>query len=167
MAKKTAGGRGKLFGLLNILDLVILVFLISLGFALVLRGGLKDDLGTSADDVKVAFTLRIEPVRVMTYMAIAEGDPVFDEETGSRIGTVTKVTASPYQREVTMEDGTLMLSPDPEYLCLIVSAEGVGKESENGILLNGTRFCSPGANIKLGFPNVTTTGRFNTVKLLP
>ena len=96
MGKKTSEKRGKLFGVLNILDLIILLFLLSLGAALAFRGNVKDQLGSTADDVTVEFSVRIEPVRVMTYMAVEEGDPLFDNETGTRIGTVTRVSATPY-----------------------------------------------------------------------
>ena len=82
MGKKTSEKRGKLFGVLNILDLIILLFLLSLGAALAFRGNVKDQLGSTADDVTVEFSVRIEPVRVMTYMAVEEGDPLFDNETG-------------------------------------------------------------------------------------
>lgn len=84
MGKKTSEKRGKLFGVLNILDLIILLFLLSLGAALAFRGNVKDQLGSTADDVTVEFSVRIEPVRVMTYMAVEEGDPLFDNETGTR-----------------------------------------------------------------------------------
>ena len=127
MGKKTSEKRGKLFGVLNILDLIILLFLLSLGAALAFRGNVKDQLGSTADDVTVEFSVRIEPVRVMTYMAVEEGDPLFDNETGTRIGTVTRVSATPYMREVTLADGSIVTSPDPEYLTLLIFAQGTGK----------------------------------------
>ena len=66
MGKRNQEKRGKLFGVLNILDLIILVFLLSLAAALALRGDVKDALGNTADDVTVDYSIRIEPVRVMT-----------------------------------------------------------------------------------------------------
>lgn len=166
MGKKTSEKRGKLFGVLNILDLIILLFLLSLGAALAFRGNVKDQLGSTADDVTVEFSVRIEPVRVMTYMAVEEGDPLFDNETGTRIGTVTRVSATPYMREVTLADGSIVTSPDPEYFTLIVVAQGPGKTSEIGVLLDGSRLCSPGGTIKLASTRLDTTGTFNTVEVV-
>ncbi len=166
MGKRNQEKRGKLFGVLNILDLIILVFLLSLAAALALRGDVKDALGNTADDVTVDYSIRIEPVRVMTYMAVEEGDPLFDNETGNRIGTVTKVTASPYMREVTLLDGSVVTSPDPEYLTVIVFAQGTGKNSDLGVMLGGSRLCSPGGTIKLASTRLDTNGKFDTVEVV-
>ena len=60
MGKRNQEKRGKLFGVLNILDLIILVFLLSLAAALALRGDVKDALGNTADDVTVDYSIRID-----------------------------------------------------------------------------------------------------------
>ena len=101
-----------------------------------------------------------------SYMAVEEGDPLFDNETGTRIGTVTRVSATPYMREVTLADGSIVTSPDPEYFTLIVVAQGPGKTSEIGVLLDGSRLCSPGGTIKLASTRLDTTGTFDTVEVV-
>ncbi|MBQ3391310.1 MAG: DUF4330 family protein [Clostridia bacterium] len=164
MGKRNTGKSTKLFGLFNLLDLLILVFLFALVGTLVLRSNLKESFAGSADDVTIDFSVRVEPVRVMTYMAVKEGDPLFDDETGVQIGTVTRVTATPYLREATLIDGTMVTSPDPEYLTVIIYAQGTGKKGELGFMLNGSRLCSPGGNIKVGSTKLATNGRFETVE---
>lgn len=159
--------RGKLFGVLNLLDLMILLFIVALAAVLMLRSNLRDTLGGTSEDINIAYTVRIEPVRVMSLTAVKKGDPLFDEETGVQIGTVTRVEGSPYMREVTLADGSIVASPDPEYYTVIISAEGSGKNSEYGPMINGSRICTPGGTIKLGSTRLTTTGRFDTVEIVP
>ena len=164
MAKQSER-RGKLFGVLNLLDLLILLFIVALAAVLLLRSNLTDTLGGTAEDISISYSVRVEPVRVMSMLAVSKGDPLFDEETGVQIGVVSKVDASPYMREVTLSNGTIVTSPDPEYYTLIIWADGSGKNSEYGPMINGSRICTPGATIKLGSTRLTTTGRFDTVEI--
>ncbi|NLT57689.1 MAG: DUF4330 domain-containing protein [Clostridiales bacterium] len=157
--------RGKLFGLFNILDLTVVIFIAALAVVLVMRGSLRDRLGGASPDVEIHFSVRLEPVRIMTYMALEKDQPLFDEETGMQIGVITKFTATPYMREVTLSNGSILLSPDPEYYTVIVHGVGSGRNSEYGPMLGGSRLCSPGGLIKLGSTRLSSNGSFDTVEV--
>ena len=151
---------GKLFGVFNLLDLVIVLFVVAAGAALMWRLDLVNSVGAGSQDVTIEYTIRIEPVRLMTYLAVKEGDPLYDSENGAAIGVVTKVETETYYREVIMLDGSLMASPDPENLTVFITAEGVGKSTQDGLMLGGNRICSPGGTIKAASTKLDTTGIF-------
>ncbi len=151
---------GKLFGVFNLLDLVIILFVAAAGAALFWRLDLIKAVGTGSQDVTIEYTIRIEPVRLVTYLAVHEGDPIYDSENGARIGTVTKVDTSPYMREIAMADGSLVAASDPENLTVLITGEGVGKSTGDGLMLGGSRICSPGGTIKLASTRLDSTGIF-------
>jgi len=156
-------GRARRF---NILDMCVVVFFTALSIAVALRLNLNNRIGSSGADVIVAYSVRVEPVRIMTVVAVEVGDPLFDEETGTHIGTVTDVSAEPYLREAVLADGTSVLSIDSEYYTLLIQAVGGGKKSVYGPMLAGSRLCTPGGVIKVGSTRLSTTGQFDQVDIL-
>jgi hypothetical protein len=151
---------GKLFGVFNLLDLVIILFVAAAGAALFWRLDLVKAVGAGSQDVTIEYTIRLEPVRLVTYLAVREGDPIYDSENGTLIGTVTEVETTPYLKEVTMADGSLVAAPDPENLTVLITGEGVGKSTQDGLMLGGNRICSPGGTIKVASTRLDSTGIF-------
>ena len=151
---------GKLFGVFNLLDLVIILFVAAAGAALFWRLDLVKAVGAGSQDVTIEYTIRLEPVRLVTYLAVREGDPIYDSENGTLIGTVTEVETTPYLKEVTMADGSLVAAPDPENLTVLITGEGVGKSTQDGLMLGGNRICSPGGTINVASTRLDSTGIF-------
>lgn len=151
---------GKLFGVFNLLDLVIILFVTAAGAALFWRLDLVKAVGAGSQDVTIEYTIRLEPVRLVTYLAVHEGDPIYDSENGTLIGTVTDVETTPYIKEITMADGSLVAAPDPENLTVLITGEGVGKSTGDGLMLGGNRICSPGGTIKVASTRLDSTGIF-------
>ncbi len=156
----------KLFGIFNILDLIILLFAVAAGAALFWRLDIVDSVTSGAGEVGIEFQIKVEPVRIMAYLAIDEGEILYDGENGQPLGTITKIETTPYMRQVVMADGSITLAEDPENFTIYITCEGVGSSTPEGIMLGGSRIASPGGSVKVTAEKLDTSGIFVMSKVL-
>jgi len=140
--------KGKLFGKISIIDIILILVII----AAVIAVGLKStDTGSSAavkSDTEFYVTFKVENVRQYTVDAVSEGD-IFYERNAALLGTVTEVESEPYMEIVTLSDGTSKLAPSPEKYTLYITMSCQGKEDSEGFYIGGTKQVARGMEIKL------------------
>ena len=77
--------KGRLFGLINIVDLLIIILLLALVAVGVKRFGNKAAVG-EATTKKGVITAEIKDVRDVTAKNVKVGDPIYDYDKGTLIG---------------------------------------------------------------------------------
>lgn len=95
---KIVNEKGKLFGLINIIDLVVVLIL-----ALIVVGGasrLKTKPIIVNEDSKAVITFEVSDVRMATIENIVVGDPIYHYDKGGFIGNITDVKVEPYKEPV-------------------------------------------------------------------
>lgn len=120
--------RGRLFGKINIVDLIVLVLIIVLVVFFALRAGGRDVAGAAAPEkvsAKIYFMFDVADVRTAEAVAAAVGGKVEDKD-GRYIGTAEKVdyvTKGPVG--IGSEELELQLFLSPIYrVTVVVAAEG-------------------------------------------
>ena len=96
--------KGKLLGIINIIDLlVVFVIVLAVIFAAgkIFPGAESDEIGSQKE---MEFTVKVEEVSKYTIDAANLGDPVFDFETGSDIGFISKVDYRPHMEYLVDKD---------------------------------------------------------------
>ncbi|MBC8535175.1 DUF4330 domain-containing protein [Feifania hominis] len=155
--------KGKVFGV-NVLDLVILLFVVAAAVFVMLKGNFIEKVKVTSNDAKIEYVVMLESVREYTYNAIYVGDPIFDDETDAQIGVVTKVEMKPYYDIIEKSDGTVVSALVPERYKLLITAEGDGKVTDDGYMINGNRLVAPNGSIKVATTRVCSNGKFVSVR---
>ena len=106
---------GKLFGKLNLIDLVtILVVLLLIAGAILKFGVLQKDAQGAKETFQ--FTILVEGIRNFTIENLKVGDKLYDSVTKECIGTITAVESKPATVASTRADGSyVMATMDDRY----------------------------------------------------
>ena len=115
--------KGKLFGVINIIDLcVILVVLVAIG-AIYFKFNLSSHSDIAASDDKVVVTFKVSSVRDFTIKQFEVGDKLFCDEDDSFIGEVVNVSKEPYYDYIKTVDGKIKKAQQPDRYNLFVDVE--------------------------------------------
>ncbi len=158
MEENRASKKKVKFGGFNILDILIVFFVLATVLILLFRGEIIDSLRTSMGETQIEFVVRTNSVREISCLAVNVGDNFYDKEGGAYLGEVTEVSYRPAKKEVTMADGTIVLTDDPMYFTLHITVRGTGESKPEGFFINATRIVSPGANIIYETSLLSSTG---------
>ncbi len=122
--------KGRLFGIINIIDLIVLLLLliaVAVGIGKFTGRGARHEPGT----VKVDLEVIINEVRQQTVSAIEVGDVVFDSTGGGVFGTITDKRVVPFRQPVRTPDGSLALADVPERYTIYLDLECDGHDLGN------------------------------------
>jgi hypothetical protein len=124
--------KGKLFGLINLIDLLIILFLVAV-FAL----GAKIIFFQPKVHKKAVVIIRLKNVSAEGANSIKKGDKVALEITGPIVGTVVDVKVKPAQIESPDYSGQIVLSQSKLNKDVDVVIEGDATINKRSIKLNG------------------------------
>lgn len=157
--KKMIDQNGRLFGLINALDVVVLLLVVVLACAVAVKATRHP---TSAENngeglnVPITYTVVVQalPENVMPYLNV--GDKVYDEgqpALGS-LGTISAISFEDAFRNATLSDGTLISVPSEGYTRATITIESTGALKDGRYQING--FYDIGVNAKRTFCNKYT-----------
>lgn len=132
---KLVDDKGRIFGLVNMIDLIVLVFVVALvlGGAYRLYGPRQNEDIFQQDGNAVLMKGRVFDVSQYTVDVIRKGDIVIDPVARIPFGEIIAVEAVPHRRLVDTADGKVLLSEVPERFDVILSIKGVAQVSEHAI----------------------------------
>ncbi|WP_427340372.1 DUF4330 domain-containing protein [Caloranaerobacter sp. DY30410] len=123
---KIIDSKGRIFGLINIIDLAVLLI-----FALLIVGGwyklFKSKPNVVAEGQKVLVKLEIRNVRKPTVDGIKEGALLYHYDRGQIFGKIVEKKVKNYKEAVTTSDGRIVMADVPgKYVVdLVVEADAV------------------------------------------
>lgn len=134
--------KGRLFGKINIIDLLVIVVLLVVAVVLAIR--LLGRSGYLPSEQKqtstIEYTVRVTRMDPNSYAEIKrhfdEGDVQFMTNGGIEVSgsVVTDIWSEPYRLSVTLDDGTVVTGQDPYYLDVYFTARSVTSNAEtNGV----------------------------------
>lgn len=126
---KVIDKKGRLFGLINIVDLIVLILIIALVSVGVKRFGTKSAVG-EATTSKGVITAEVKDVRDVTANNIKEGDPIYDYDKGTYLGKIAKAEVEPYTDE-TEYQGKFINAEVPNKYRVTMTIEADIKETED------------------------------------
>lgn len=128
--------KGRLFGLVNIVDLAVVLLVV----AVAARIGLKSRLlrAVNPSTLKpVEVVLLIEDVRPATANAVSEGDTIVNAKSNAVLGELIAKEVVPALKEVETADGRLVEAEAPYRKDVYITVRGQGQVTENVIILGG------------------------------
>ncbi len=139
--------KGKLFGKINIIDLVLVLVVV-----LLIAGGVykfSNFQSISAEDRRqINVTIEIEGEKKGLVDAIKEGDILLDSVRGTEFGKITGKTIRPHQELVINKDGTVEYKEIPGAFAGEIGIESMAIVDNEGILV-ATKPLYIGSEIRL------------------
>lgn len=136
---KIINEKGKLFGLVNVIDLLI-VLVVLVGVIGVLKykdiGNFMSNL-TTDDGGKVYVTYSINGIKDVSVEGVSIGDVFFDEDSRQIIGPVVEKSATQAKIATTNSNGEFVYSDIPDRFDLLVKVEAKGTWNDLEIVVNG------------------------------
>lgn len=155
--------KGRLFGKVNLLDLVIVLVIVLLAVSLVLKFGREEASYLKSDKV-LEYTLKVELVREPTVTALAQNHSgLTDYETGKEIGDITDTQISKARELVQLTDGTYKeVEHVDKYDVLLTLRVGGTETADNFYTVSGRKIIV-GDEIKIYNGYVSTVGIVKSV----
>lgn len=145
--------KGRLFGLINIVDLLIIVLLLALVAVGVKRFGNKAAVG-EATTKKGVITAEIKDVRDVTAKNVKVGEPIYDYDKGTLIGKILTAEVEPYKDE-TEYQGKFYNAEVPGKYRVIMTIDADVKETQDFYQV-GTEQIRIGAEMRIKNKSITS-----------
>jgi|GEM_PF-719690 len=135
---KIVNEKGKLFGLVNVIDLLIVIVLV-VGVIGVMKykdiGNIVNKL--SADEGgEVLITYSINGIKDVSVEGVSIGDIFFDEDSRAVIGPVVDKSATQSKISTTNSDGEFVYSDIPDRFDLLITVKATGTWNDLEINVN-------------------------------
>ncbi|SHM58532.1 protein of unknown function [Caldanaerovirga acetigignens] len=127
--------KGRLFGLINVIDLLVIILVVAVAARFVLNPQKNSSV---AEEKTIQVVMLVKDVRDATAKVIKEGDIVRETKTNNLLGKVTKVEVKPAETLVNTADGRVLSVLNPVLKDVYVTVEGSATVGENAIVLGGT-----------------------------
>lgn len=149
--------KGRLFGKLNIIDLLIVLLVLAglLGVNYKL-GLLKKFTAQETTQKKAVVKLWIKEISSYSAEAIKEGDIVAELKSNSQFGKISKVEIAPYKEAGTNSEGKWVLSEVPEKYNVFITVDMLNP-SVNGEIKLGSKEAKVGASLEIKGPKFQVT----------
>ncbi len=155
---------GKLFGVISIIDILVVLCIAALAFGIYARYTSDSDANTATERSKFQYVYKVEGVREYTLEALRKGGPVYDRETKEYIGDVVSVSAEDAKMEISKISGEYAVVTVPERYDAYVTIEVDGKYNSLGHYTDANRYIGAGQTLNALSKFSNTEGQIIEVK---
>ena len=131
--------KGKLFGKINIVDLLFVLLLVAVACVTVYKFGFSTHKNINQTDTKIQYVLKVPGVRGFTADSINVGDEIYDDESDKCIGVVEEVEKKQAMDHIAKQDGTIVYTEKPERYDVYVTVESDARIINGGYFANGAK----------------------------
>lgn len=131
--------KGKLFGKISIVDLLIVLLVVVAIGATVFKFGFSAQKDVNESTEKIEYVVRVRGVRDFTVNSIKVGTELYDEESEEFIGTVKKVDVKEAMDYAVKNDGTTVYTAKPERYDVYITVESDGRILNGAYFVGGTK----------------------------
>lgn len=158
--------KGRVFGKINIVDLLIVLVLIAAAawFAYAKFGrDLQEEI--AAREVPVRYTIIVRTILPTTADALKKGGQVYEFKTGAAIGTIKEVKTEASDVWTLQEDGRWLVAKYEGRLDAYVTIEATARDGERAVTVNGVE-ARVGTSIGIATKWAQVNGNIMTLELL-
>ncbi len=146
---KIIDNRGKLFGKISVIDIIIVLSIVFVGAVFILNSRGKVELPVSVDStVEYTTVLKAYNLNKTSIEPFSVGDNVYSSS-GELIGKITNIDAKQGYTKEKLQDGTYVDFPNPEYTDYYLTIEGVGTLTDKGFKAQSSFSIVPNDTIKI------------------
>lgn len=150
---KVIDKKGRLFGLINIVDLLVIILIVALVATGVKRFGSKSTVG-EVSTKKGVISAEVKDVRDVTANNIKVGDPIYDYDKGTYLGKIASVDVEAY-RDKTEYQGKFYNAEVPEKYRVLMTIDADIKDTQDFYQV-GTEQVRIGAEMRIKNKSITT-----------
>lgn len=142
---------GRLFGRVSVIDLLVVLIVAVMAFALHVKNNELDASKTTGSNTPITFTCLAENLTPQVAQAIRVGDKVYDKDrsSGGAIGTITDIQVLPAAKTEQLKNGTFAQLTNEDGCNLLITVKGSGMVSNGRYSLN--RIYELGVNASRSF----------------
>lgn len=157
--------KGRLFGKINLLDLLIIVALIVLAVSVFAKFG-KSEASYVTSDKVLEYTVKVECVRTPTVEAIAQNHTgLTDYDTGKDVGDIINVEQTAAVELVKLADGTYTYAEHEDKYDLLITLRVRGTETSDNFFTTSGKKLVVGDDFKIYNGYASTTAKVRSVKV--
>lgn len=158
---KVINEKGKIFGIINIIDLAAILIIALVGIGGYQR--LKSQPIVVSETTKAIITIEVSNVRIPTVNSIVVGDGIYHYDKGNYIGEIVEVSYEEYM-EPLERDGSWVNSPLPGKYNVIFKVEANVRDNPDVIVAGGEQ-TRVGAQFRLKNKKATFFGTVLDIKV--
>ena len=164
--KKIIDERGRLFGLISFIDVIVLAVVIVIAVAVFTKFNAKESPVTTTSTVNVTYTIKVPMIRQKTVNLIRPGDKLYNES-GIYIGTITGVEAADSEFIESLVDGTFVKAKVYERYDVIMTIEAPCSHSNGRYYADRVFELNANAELWVQTKYVITSGFITSIAALP
>ena len=146
---KIIDNKGKLFGKISIIDIVIVLSILFVATVFVMNSRGKVEVPVSVDStVEYTTVLKAYNLNTTAIEPFTVGDNVYSSS-GELIGKITDIDVKQGYTKEKLQNGTYIDFPNPEYLDYFLTIEGTGTLTDKGFKAQGSFSVVPNDTIKI------------------
>lgn len=157
--------KGKLFGKINVVDLLIIVLLIFAVSATVYKFKFSAHSDVNDSNIKIEYVLKVRSVRNYTVDGIKIGDEIYDDESGDFLGVVSDVKSEEAKEYIGRNDGKIFYSEKPERYDVYITVESDARAIGGSYFANGKREINKYSNILINSQNFSCSSEVQSVSV--
>ena len=130
---------GRLFGKVSIIDVLVVLVVVVMAFALHVKNNALDASKTGeSSNTPITFVVEAENIPFNVIAAIQVGDKVYDKDrsSGGAIGTITAIEAVEAGKTERLDNGTYARLTNENAQNLLITIEGTGSVTEGRYAIN-------------------------------
>ena len=156
--------KGKLFGLINAIDLCIIVVVVVLIAGAVYKFKFMDKTSNTAAMQNVTYTVKIEKIRNYVFDNVEVGDELFDKTSGNDIGKIVKVDSEQATENIQLNNGTYIKGNVENRINVILTVEAPAVKNSSGTFVNRTYELLVGSQKKFMTKYFECDGYINSIE---
>lgn len=136
---KILDNKGRLFGKISIIDVLVVLVVVVMAFALYMKNNSLDASKTGeSSNVPITFVVEAEHVPLNVAEAIRVDDIVYDKDraSGGAVGKITNIEVQPAARTERLDNGTYASVTSENACNLLVTIEGTGSVTNGYYAIN-------------------------------
>ena len=107
--KKIIDDRGRLFGKISVIDVIVIVIVVVLAVAVYVKYDVLDKTNSAVKTTPITYTAVVSQVRQPSAALFRDGDEIYTN-TGIDMGQITNITTAPSQVSTSILDGTYVMA---------------------------------------------------------
>jgi len=133
--RKIIDDKGRLFGIISFIDVIVIVVVILLAVAVFMRSNATGNSVIAPGTVGVTYTVRVPSIRLSTVEQILPDDKLYTDM-GTLIGTIAKVDYEDAYSQEPLTDGTIVMGRVHERYDAILTVEAQCSFSDGSYFAN-------------------------------
>jgi len=138
--KKLIDERGRAFGVISVIDIVVICIVILLATGFYMRFFvLEKTSAPAASTTSIIYKIKVEGVRAYTVDGLRLGDKLYADEDNTLMGTITDIESSPAEVITTLPDGSYTKAGSQGKYDVVITMQADGRIMNGRYYVNKTR----------------------------